>query len=163
MAERTARVFSIPLGVDFPDTLAAALLDGRILKGWPDRTDPLSLSAATIYLPTRRAAKVLSERLAAHIDSDVLLLPHIVPLGGIEAAEDRMIFDEGLAAFDRLEFMPEIAPARRRLVLSRLITAWSEAIRANLAKGDIHSNFAVSLGQGLSEDQNGFIVASSPR
>lgn len=163
MAVRSARVFTIPHGVDFPDTLAAALLDGRVIAGWPEQSDPLALSLATIYLPTRRAARALSERLAARIQSDAVILPKIIPLGGFDEAEDRMILDQGVAAFDRLEFQPEIEPARRRLILARLITAWSSAIEHHLSRGEAEQHFARSMVDALKDDQNGFIVAASPR
>ncbi len=163
MAERIARVYSIPHGVDFPDTLAESILDGRLIPNWPERSEPLSLSSATIYLPTRRAARALSERLAARIGSDVVLLPKIVPLGDFNEAEDRLLVDQGLAAFDRLELQPEIHPARRRLILANLVAAWSDAISRNLDAGQAERNFARSLAEGLREDVNGFIVAASAR
>lgn len=163
MAERAARVFTIPSGVDFPDTLAVALIDGRILPDWPHAHDPLSLSSGTIYLPTRRAVRALSERLAAHVRSDAVLLPKIIPLGGIDDAEDQVLLANGLAAFDAGEFPPEIAPARRRLILSRLIVAWSDVIARHLDEGQAEQHFARTMADALKEDVNGFIVAASPR
>ena len=53
-----------------------------------------------------------------------------IDVGARDDAEDRMIIDDGIAAFGRGEFTPEIAPARRRLILARLIAAWSEAIHS---------------------------------
>ena len=48
------RLFSIPAASPFLPTLARALLEGRLIPGFPG-DDPLALAEATIYLPTQRA------------------------------------------------------------------------------------------------------------
>src|SRR5919199_759517 len=58
MSSPEPRVFTIPPGAPFLPTLADALTRGRVLDGFGD--DPFALSEATIYLPTRRAARALA-------------------------------------------------------------------------------------------------------
>ena len=78
------RVFTIPPGAPFLPTLAAALSEGRILDGFG--RDPATLAEATIYLPTRRAARAFAALLAGHGDGRAQLLPRIVPLGEADEA-----------------------------------------------------------------------------
>ena len=157
------RFFTIAPGLPFLDTLAAALLAGRIIPGWPDPKDPLALSEATIFVPTRRAARALSERIAARSGGGAVLLPRILPLGGIDEAENRLLFEMGSGGFGGEPGLPpEIDPVRRRLVLARLVTAWSARIDATLAS-DAEALFDGRLQEGLRSDANGFVVAASPR
>jgi inactivated superfamily I helicase len=76
---RAARVFTIPFGAPFLPTLAEAILSGRLLPGWPDVNDPLSLSGATVFVPTRRAARALVGELAGRAPGSAVLLPKVVP------------------------------------------------------------------------------------
>jgi MurNAc alpha-1-phosphate uridylyltransferase len=52
-------VFTIPPGAPFLDTLAGAILDGRLVGGVPLREQPFALADLTLYLPTRRAARAV--------------------------------------------------------------------------------------------------------
>jgi len=86
-AER--RIFSIPSGVPFLKTLAAALCDGRLNEEFRyDPADPLSLADVTIFVPTRRSARVLAGQEAprsrahhAYIGLEALKLAALVALG----------------------------------------------------------------------------------
>jgi ATP-dependent helicase/nuclease subunit B len=130
MASLDPRVFTIPSGAPFLPTLADALTHGRILERLRDAAE---LSRATIYLPTRRAARALATLLAAHGDGRAQLLPRIVPLGEADGAEFELAGPDG-AAFEGAEALaPPIAPLERRLVLTRLIQRWAETVdRARL-------------------------------
>jgi ATP-dependent helicase/nuclease subunit B len=120
------RVLSVPLSVPLLRTVIAALVDGRLVKGFEARNDPERLATATLYLPTRRA-----ERLAHGIFLDVLgkeaaILPRIVALGDID--EDELAFSEdsepgGTASLD---VPPKLGELERRLVLARLVAAWAK-------------------------------------
>jgi hypothetical protein len=55
-------VFTIPPGLPFLDTLAEALLSGRLVGDLAG--GPFGLAAVTLYLPTRRAARALAAILA---------------------------------------------------------------------------------------------------
>ncbi len=104
-------VFTIAASAPFAETLARGLLA---------RTgdDPLALSSATIYLPTRRAARGFGEAFAKVLGG-AALLPQFKPLG--DSDEDDLLFD---AASEGLELAPAIAPLRRQLLLARLIREW---------------------------------------
>src|SRR5712691_9131966 len=95
--------------------------------------DPLSLTRMTVLLPTRRAARSLREaflRLTAE-GSDPgapLLLPRLRPIGDLD---DELGLGSGVAdsADDaNLGVPPAIPELRRRLLLTRLVLAWSEAV-----------------------------------
>jgi ATP-dependent helicase/nuclease subunit B len=79
------RVFSIPPGSPFLPTLVDSLNAGRILDGFP--AGAAALADATIYLPTRRAARALAALLAERGGKCAQLLPRIVALGEADEAE----------------------------------------------------------------------------
>ena len=55
------RLFTIDPGVPFLQQLARSLCHGELIEGFGHREDaPLQLASATIYLPTRRAARARS-------------------------------------------------------------------------------------------------------
>jgi ATP-dependent helicase/nuclease subunit B len=164
MRDLPAHVFSIVPGAPFIQTLADAIISKRLIRDWPDSEAPLSLSEATLYLPTRRAARALVERLQTMASGKTMLLPKILPLGGLEEMEERRLLDSGVdALLGETDLLPDINPVRRRLVLARLVMQWSNAITASLSEGRSDLPFARSLIDGLREDPDGFVVASSPR
>src|SRR3569623_1044802 len=104
-------VFTIAPNAPYDETLARGLI--ARLGG-----DPLALSSATIYLPTRRAARNFGEAFA-RILGGAALLPQFKPLGDSE--EDDLLFE---AASEGLELTQAIAPLRRQLLLANLIREW---------------------------------------
>src|SRR5690606_10553751 len=115
MAERPApRVFSIAPGVPFLETLADALLQGRLVPGAPDPADPLALADTTIYLPTRRAARSFRSVLAEKLGG-AAILPVVRPLG--EFDEEADLFD---ASADTLDLAPPLGGMERLLLLAPL-------------------------------------------
>jgi ATP-dependent helicase/nuclease subunit B len=113
---RQPAVFTIAPSAPFAESLAQGLI--ARLGG-----DALALSSATIYLPTRRAARTFGDAFA-HVLGGAVLLPQFKPLGDSE--EDDLFFD---AANEGLELTPAIAPLRRQLLLARLIRQWDQAGR----------------------------------
>ena len=71
----TPRVFSIAPGVAVLPALAEAIMARALVPDWPVAGDPLSLSTATINLPTRRAARALAALLAERAGGDDITLP----------------------------------------------------------------------------------------
>jgi ATP-dependent helicase/nuclease subunit B len=134
MLSREPCVFTIPPGAPFLPTLADALTHGRILDGFG--RDPAALAEATVYLPTRRAARAFATLLAEHCNGRAQLLPRIVPLGEVDDAEFELAGD---TAFEGAETLaPPIAPLERRLILTGLIQIWAETVdraRLKLAPG----------------------------
>jgi ATP-dependent helicase/nuclease subunit B len=112
------RLYTIPAGVSFAGTLARGLL-----ARFGGAADPLALASATIFLPTRRAARVLGDTFARLLDG-AALLPQIRALGDDE--DEEFFFDP---ATDGIDLPPAIDPVRRRLLLAALVTKWSEQQR----------------------------------
>jgi ATP-dependent helicase/nuclease subunit B len=143
MASQDPRVFTIPPGCPFLPTLADALLGGRILPGFPE--GPTALADATLYLPTRRAARALVALLAERGGARAQLLPRIIPLGEADEAEFELAAG---AALEEAEVLaPPIPPLERRLILTRLVQRWSAEVDRDLLR----------LGPGIP-----FMVPASP-
>ena len=122
------RLHSIPPGANFLETLARAVLDGRLVPGDPPSGDPLALASTTIYVPTRRAARALREAFVELPRVPAAILPTIRPLGE---------FDEDAAAFEPLgpslpELAPPVAPLDRLLLLAPLIQRWKQRLPAHI-------------------------------
>ena len=59
-----------------PDhAVIAALVDGRLVKGFEARTQPEKLAQATLYLPTRRAGRMAREIFLDELRADAAVLP----------------------------------------------------------------------------------------
>jgi ATP-dependent helicase/nuclease subunit B len=113
---RFPSVFSIPSSAPFAETLARGLIA---------RTgdDPLALSSAVIYLPTRRAARTFGDAFAKVLGG-AALLPQFRALG--DAEEDELLFDP---VGEGLELAPAIRPLRRQLLLAQLVRQWDRRDR----------------------------------
>ncbi|RWX17161.1 double-strand break repair protein AddB [Rhizobium hidalgonense] len=122
MAERhQPRILTIPAGLSFLKTLATTLCDGRLTPLFRHETDdPLSLSRVTIYLPTRRAVRVLRSEFVDLLGGRSAILPVIRPLG--ETDDDSGYFDEALPA--TIDLAQPLSNTARLLELARLILAW---------------------------------------
>src|SRR5215472_3715924 len=134
-SSRSPRVFTVPASVPFLPTLVAALLDGRLVPGFSPAADPLALTAATLYLPTRRACRLARDVFLDVLGTEAALLPCIVPIGDID--EDEIAFAQaatGAAAADALALPPALGGLPRRLLLARLVLAWAKRLKP--APGD---------------------------
>ncbi|MDX2258505.1 MAG: double-strand break repair protein AddB [Hyphomicrobiaceae bacterium] len=136
------RYYTIPPGVPFLDTLAAAILAGDLPRPGGPPPDPLQLAGMTILLPTRRAGRALAASFLRQSGRPALLLP------AIRAIADR---DEELAAMgaaatgsgggdrgagparDALSLPPAIDDLERLLLLTRLVKLWSETMSLSAA------------------------------
>ena len=124
---RSGRLFSIPPGVPFLTTLAAALCDGRLVENFRyDAADPLALASATIFVPTRRAARALRSEFVDRLGGRSAVLPVIRPLGEID--EDSGFFEPAMPA--TLDVDPPVGSVQRLMELARLILAWKAALPA---------------------------------
>jgi ATP-dependent helicase/nuclease subunit B len=126
---QAANVFTIAPGAPFLKTFVAALLEGRVVEGYSRNLGPLEIAEATIYVPTRRAARALATEFSRAINRSSVLLPRILPLGALEETETSLLFDEraldGIYEPGRPEAMGEIA---RRMQLAELILEWARAL-----------------------------------
>ncbi len=133
-ATRHKRVFTVPPAAPFLNTIAARLLDGSLVSDFRhDPADPLSLSKVTIFVPTRRAARVLRSEFVELLGGRSAILPIIRPLG--ETDDDSGYFD--LAAPEEMDLALPIGGVARLLELARLILAWRNQLP--LAITAVHS------------------------
>jgi ATP-dependent helicase/nuclease subunit B len=135
-AGRDARVFTIAPSVPFLPTLVRALVDGRLVPGFPVSDDPLALTAATLYLPTRRACRLARDVFLDTLGRNAALLPRIRPIGDID--EDELAFADaatGALAETALDLPPALGPLERRLLLARLVLQWAGSAELHGAGG----------------------------
>ena len=102
-------LWSVPLHLPFLDVLA----DGWLSRHASD--DPIDAARGLILLPTRRAARALTEAFLRASGGRVLLMPRITALGALDEAP--------LALGAWLEASPAVLPMRRLALLSRMVLA----------------------------------------
>ncbi len=135
MVQDRKRVFSIPPSAPFLKTVAAALCDGALSDTFRyDPADPLSLADVTIYVPTRRSARVLRSEFVDRLGGRAAILPTIRPLG--ETDDDSGFFD--LVAPEEADLALPIGGTARLLELGQLILAWRNQLPKIVL--DIHSD-----------------------
>ena len=128
------RVFTIPASAPFLPTLITALVSGKL--GLRIADDPLALAATTLYLPTRRACRLMRDAFLDVLKTDAAILPRIVALGDID--EDEIAFAEaatGELAADALALPPALGGLERRLLLTELVAKWANAPEVHGAGG----------------------------
>ena len=118
------RVFTIPASARFLPTLIHALRSGTLIEGFPASTDPLALSTAILFLPTRRACALAREAFLDELKTAVL--PRIVPLGDID--EDELAFADATNEAT-LELPPALPALQRRLLLAQLVMKWAAQLK----------------------------------
>jgi ATP-dependent helicase/nuclease subunit B len=140
------RVFSVPASVPFLRSVIAALVDGRLVRGFEPRANPERLTQATLYLPTRRAGRMAREIFLDELNTDAVLLPRIVALGDID--EDELAFAEEPETYGGtapLEIPPKLGDLDRRLTLAKLVAMWAKSpVSAPLVVGGPASTLALA-------------------
>lgn len=141
-AASTPRIWTIPAGVAFADALAAGL--------WAEcGHDPLKLSAITLLLPTRRAARNMREAFLRLSDGRALLLPQMAAIGDVDPDEMALVHAGDDALASALDLPPAITPLQRQVLLA-----------GEIQKADPEQSFdqaaalALALGRFLDEAQN---------
>ena len=159
------RVFTIPSGCPFLPTLIESIAVGDLVPGVT--LDSPEWAQATIYLPTKRAARAFTTLLAERGDGRAQLLPRILALGETGEAE----FDLAEAGFEAAAALkPPITPLERRLVLTRLIQDWAQQVDRSMLRGDPNAPFlvptspadAVALAGDLERLMDGLTVENLP-
>ena len=131
MTARTPpKIFSIAPGVPFLEQLAKSLAFGELVPGFRFDGDPLALADATIYVPTRRAARALRTAFVDLAGGKPAILPVIRALG--EFDEDGTILDGTLP--DLADRPPPIEPLERILLLAPLVQAWKRRLPGHVAQ-----------------------------
>ncbi len=151
-----ANVFTIASGAPFLQTFANSLFDGRVVEGFSKNLSPIEMADATIYVPTRRAARALAVELARAAGRHSLLLPRILPLGALEETEPGLSIDDTDFGSSIEPGLPEAAgDIERRMRLAALILAWSQAMR--------HAIVSVGAqGEHEYDTRESFLVAATP-
>jgi len=140
LSSSETKVFSIPASRPFAETLARGLIGTLHAE-----RDPLALAQATIYLPTRRAARNFADSFA-RVLGGAALLPEFKPLGDVD--DEELLFDAG---DDDIALVPAIAPLRRQLLLATLIRRWDRARRGGTLGFAQAAALAHSLGNLMDE------------
>lgn len=121
-------LFTITPGAPFLKSFVRAFLSGHILPAISHVSPPFTIAKTKIYVPTRRAAQALKAEFELNQFSSALLLPQILPLGGLDehASQDLFSTDEE-NSFDL--FPASIDELERRFILAELILAWSKSFQ----------------------------------
>jgi ATP-dependent helicase/nuclease subunit B len=130
------RVFTIPASVPFVPTLLDALTSGRLVEGFAAGHDPLAFADATLYLPTRRACRLVRDSFLDLLKGDAAILPRIVALGDVD--EDEIAFASmaaGELAADALALPDKLDGLERRMLLTELIRKWAAQPEVRTATG----------------------------
>jgi ATP-dependent helicase/nuclease subunit B len=109
-----AKVFNIPAGQNFARTLAQDLLQQT--EGKPEE-----LTRYKIFLPTRRACRVLRDSFLSLNDGKPILLPQMTPLGDVE--EEDLALQIFGASERFLDIPSAISPLKRQVLLARMVAA----------------------------------------
>ncbi|GGF02404.1 double-strand break repair protein AddB [Stappia taiwanensis] len=125
MSERRRKaVYTIPPATPFLPALVDGLISGDLIADHDLSADPLALAGVTLYLPTRRAARVLPGLFQARLGTRASLLPVIRPLGDVD--EDEHLLNAA-APVDGLP--PALPDMQRRMAMTRLVHLWEGALR----------------------------------
>src|SRR6195256_1748799 len=122
-------VFNIPASAPFVPTLIRALIDGTLVPGFPAGHDPLALAGATLYLPTRRACRLVRDVFLDVTGTRAATLPRIVAIGDVD--EDEIAFTQaatGALAAEALGLPTAIGGLERRMLLVQLVLKWARSI-----------------------------------
>ena len=122
---RAPNIFTVPAGEPILPLFAQALCDGKIISGFSTKAGPLALSSATIYVPTRRAARELRSAFVDILEANAALLPQILPLG--EFDDDTAFFALG-GATELLSAPPAVNALERQIILGSWVGKWAQAL-----------------------------------
>lgn len=135
------RLYSIDPGRPFLIDLASVI---RELAA----RDPLALSDALVFVPTRRAVRALTEAFIHVARARATILPRIKALGDVD--EDELALAPPELA-DAIELPPAVSTMERRLVLARFVAAadktfagqenWPAALAAAKELGALFDSF----------------------
>ncbi len=110
-------VYTIPAGSDFAGELARGVMTRH--GGAPD-----ALPACRIFLPTRRACRVVRDAFLRRTGGAPLLLPRLQPLGDVDADEVAVQF----GAAQTLDLPGALSPLRRQILLTRILLSQPEGL-----------------------------------
>ncbi|MCK6418001.1 MAG: double-strand break repair protein AddB [Alphaproteobacteria bacterium] len=120
---QSRNIFTIPPGTGFAKALARQILHEVQHK-------PETLPDWRIFLPTRRACRVLQDAFLEQSGGRSLLLPRLLTLGDVE--DDALMLDLAIADApdESLNLPPALSALRRRMLLARLVQAQNTPMQA---------------------------------
>ncbi|MEZ5810297.1 MAG: double-strand break repair protein AddB [Rhizobiaceae bacterium] len=124
---RRPNLWSIPAGLPFLPALADAIGGNRLIDGVD--TGGEEIAALTVYVPTRRAARMLRGIFVERAGGRAVILPTIRPLG--EFDEEADLFEAGGA--DIFDMPAPVDIHERILALAPLVRAWKSRLPAHIA------------------------------
>ncbi|MBV8060295.1 MAG: double-strand break repair protein AddB, partial [Alphaproteobacteria bacterium] len=126
----TGTLYTLPASTPFLPALAAGLWDKA-------ERDPIALSAMRIYLPTRRACRLLRDTFIPVTGLKAVLLPQMQPLGDIgeESDDGASVLADPILAARLSAIPPAISPMRRRLLLAQQVMRRDPTLGSDQAYG----------------------------
>ncbi len=104
-------VYNMPSEYSFLDVMASSLLHDF-------GHDPLAFRRVTVFLPTRRACRLLAECLLEKSQQESLVLPKMYPLADLDDEDiEFQLYDKNLSA----EIKPAISSLERQLILTQCL------------------------------------------
>ena len=131
---RSPRVFTIPASAPFVPTLIEALLDGRLVPGFPPAAIR-SHSRGRRSICRRGACRLARDRFLDVTGTTAAILPRIIAVGDVD--EDEIAFAQaatGAIAADALDLPDALGGLERRLLLAQLVLQLAAAIEPDDAR-----------------------------
>ncbi|MDX2203891.1 MAG: double-strand break repair protein AddB [Hyphomicrobiaceae bacterium] len=119
------RVYTIPAGLPFMETLARSLLAGELPDAGVGRPGPIALSDTTLLLPGRGLVSALQAAFTKAGGGRPLLLPRIKAIAETETDLDVLTSAEDIAHSAATGAKPVVGRLERQLVLSALVLRWA--------------------------------------
>ena len=120
----SGNVFTIDPSGNFLEILVNSLIEGTLVKGFVPRDDPFLLSEATIFVPSRRAARALAAQFSEAFEGKPVLLPSIFTLG--DPPEENFGITSSKSQFEDLP--EEIGALEKKLQLTKMVLSWLDAM-----------------------------------
>lgn len=131
-------VYTIHPDQSFVDVLAATL--------WSEAEhDPMALASMRVLLPTRRACRALQDAFLRVSKGKPTLLPSLHPIGDLDEEELTFTALLGQPVQEESTLLPTLAPARRTLLLARLIWQFHQLEFGTAARMDMAVHLAEAL------------------
>src|ERR1051326_3852503 len=127
MASRP-RVFTIPASAQFLPVLIDALMNDKLGLGFKPAGDPLALADAIIYLPTRRAVRLLRETFLDIVKGDAAILPRPVSLNDVDGDDIMFAAAAAEGGPGSLDLPEALQGLERQSLRAQLILKWAAQI-----------------------------------
>ena len=141
-------LYTIPCGYSFLDVFADGVLERY-------GNTPLSLSKVHIFLPSKRACRLLSEiffdKYRKNHGDKAFFLPRFIPMGEISLDE---IETQNQPELDDFNIPPAISALKRQFILGHLVYAWGKNQNIGLHRFDQAFKLAQSLASFLDQLQS---------